>query len=960
MAPLTVLQWKAVKHAADEYERYATQIERVRKDIELVKQGTKKITEISSDENRVKARINREIAMAQGSDNPGRVARERVIINPDFQEACLLNRLVDFARTVGRVVISDGGLGTGWMIGEDLMITNHHVLPNLEVARGSFVNMGYERTVAGEPLNGETFRLRPDIFFMTPKETLDGDLREDELDFTIVGVESKSMGGKPLSDYGYVVLDEKLGKAIEGENCLVIQHPAGDYKKVVLRDIRLLAYEDLPGADKHLYYESDTLQGSSGSIVVALGTGEIIALHNSSVPRRDAHGRYLKKDGNPWQEGDSDSLIDWVANQGVRVSKIVEALRTSPPLSPEMEQKRVRLLSTIEERPKSVITGKVNQERPRAISREEAERTESITAAPPALTADTQRFLVKVTTLPLVREHVVSTLLQQFAGIKIQPLAPNQGDTLLGAYLKVDIPEVADPWGTARKLEAVDGLEEADPDLPRYTTVGGPEDPASGTAPVTAVPTFKESSRGKGRSSEADWMSSPYIKGHDRHSQGGLAQIRRWSHKAVNFSEDEVIKALGKKGLQELSMLRLAQFDTGYTSHSKVGEGFNLKLDYDAIEGDDDAMDEFSSGILRHYGHGTRTGSILIGVSDSLVDPAKEGNVGLLRAIAEKDGVSLSLTPFRVARSVILISRISELVDAATHAIDSGYHVMTMSMGVLPGSAALFDLARTAYERGVIWCCAAGNQVGIVVAPGIYPGVICVAASNPDNAPWTGSCRGPEVDITAPGEFIYVPTFQDGQEDMTFGNGTSYATPHVAAAAMLWLAKSNREIGTKYAQPWQRVEAFRYCLQHSARQESKLPRGKFGAGILDVDKLLKTPLPDASKLHHAYLGAAGLEKATGKRPLAVREMEYKDWQVVLSESLPSDGQGKTNLKERQGAMRSPSSQDFARLLEAQSGLRRKVETLESTTPPATSPSAAYNRLLVLHELQSQPKPIYEP
>src|SRR5690606_21586838 len=144
---------------------------------------------------------------------------------------------------------------------------------------------------------------------------------------TVVSVEPTNRLGKSLRDYGFVTVNPQIGKVIEGENCMVIQHPEGDYKKVVLRDIRLLLVEDVAGADLHLFYESDTLKGSSGGMVIALGTGEIIALHNAGVPRRNSQGRYLKKDGTVWSSGDPEDTIDWIANQGVRISRLVKNIK---------------------------------------------------------------------------------------------------------------------------------------------------------------------------------------------------------------------------------------------------------------------------------------------------------------------------------------------------------------------------------------------------------------------------------------------------------------------------------------------------------------------------------------------------------------------------------------------------------------------------------------------------------
>ena len=40
-------------------------------------------------------------------------------------------------------------------------------------------------------------------------------------------------------------------------------------------------------------------------------------------------------------------------------------------------------------------------------------------------------------------------------------------------------------------------------------------------------------------------------------------------------------------------------------------------------------------------------------------------------------------------------------------------------------------IARDAYTNGVIWVCAAGNEVEVVVAPAMYPGTIAVRSACP-------------------------------------------------------------------------------------------------------------------------------------------------------------------------------------------------------------------------------------
>ncbi|HEX8350746.1 MAG TPA: S8/S53 family peptidase, partial [Hymenobacter sp.] len=509
-----------------------------------------------------------------------------------------------------------------------------------------------------------------------------------------------------------------------------------------------------------------------------------------------------------------------------------------------------------------------------------------------------------------------------------------------------------------------------EPDLPRYLTANPDDLPATETPRLFSPRTLESSS------SQSEWdeesfltawrLKSPWLNKLDLKDPKYLAQVRRWNQRAVSFDPGRVAQLLGSEGLRALNNLRLAQLDTGYTSHSKVREGYNLNIDYDAIDRDEDARDPLNAGLGKFPGHGTRTGSLLIGTEDSDVIADHEGNSGLLHGLNLGGfAARVRLAPFRVAQSVILLGRVKEVARAVQHALDYGFQVLTMSMGTL-GNAVLADLARTVYDRGVIWACAAGNEVRFVVAPGKYPGVVCVAASNPADAPWSGSCRGAEVDITAPGESVYVPVLTEGNlEDMRYGNGTSYATPHVAAA-MLWLAKNEREIGLKYTRPWHRVEAFRLSLQRSARRVPTLPTGQFGAGILDVEKLLTLPLPDPAELRHAYTGALGTEAAPGKRPVALRELEYNDWQQVVGQVVQASSDNplalRTNVQELASAApsaMSASAQSFALALEAQAGLRRPMSTQEATSGPSASVEAAYERLRALQQVQARSKPKYD-
>jgi subtilisin family serine protease len=972
--------WTVARAAAAEYQRFALEIDRIKRNAKLFRKGLLDLENVVPDAGRVQARLGRETAHeAWLPGGPAKAlfrAQERMLgTQLDLQEVGLLDQLVQLARAVGLVVLPGQlGKGTGWLIGENLLLTNHHVLPNAAVAQKSYLTMGFERNAGGQPQTGQTFALRPDLFYLTPRETATAD-EQVALDFTVVAVESLSQEGQPLRAYGYVPLDGGAGKAIESENCMVVQHPGGDYKKITLRDIRLLLVTDQPDADQHLFYESDTLAGSSGGLVIGLGTGQAIALHRASVPRLDAQGRVLRRDGQPWQPEDADNTIDWIANQGVRVSKLVEYIGQAT-VPAAMRERHGQLVAALH-RTQATAPGATPPAPP----------VPAIPATPPLRAAEgpeppilaplpapviapasgqTVDFLVRVSPVPLLRAHTVALLGQHWLGASIEELIPADVPSHLKTYLVVTIAAAADPWAVAAQLEALDGVEEAEPDLPRYQT-------ASPTELAAARRAFRpwESSSGRSEWQEpqflATWLAgSPWLAHLDPTRPDDLRQIRRWSQRAAGYDAQRVADLLGAEGLRALAGLQLAQLDTGYSDHSKVRAGYNLALDYDALDEDDDARDLLQRGFGDFPGHGTRTASLLVGTDQSQVVPAHEGNFGLLHALSAGGyTVRTRLAPFRVAKSVILLGSIKRVARAVQHALDHGFQVLTMSMGTL-GNAIFDDLARTVYERGVIWTCAAGNQVRFVVAPAKYPGVICVAASNPFDAPWQGSCRGEAVDITAPGENVYVPILtEDGQEDMNYGDGTSFAAPHVAAAAMLWLAKNEPALGTQYPQAWQRVEAFRLSVQRSARRAPKLPAGQFGAGILNIEALLALPLPAPAELRHAYTGALGIEKTSVKTPLAARETAYQDWQQTLSAVLgqPQPQPVSAPAQELAGPAApplGPAARQFARALESYAGLSRLAGPLAAGPPPSPSLDAAYARLLALEQAQARPKPHYEP
>jgi subtilisin len=113
----------------------------------------------------------------------------------------------------------------------------------------------------------------------------------------------------------------------------------------------------------------------------------------------------------------------------------------------------------------------------------------------------------------------------------------------------------------------------------------------------------------------------------------------------------------------------------------------------------------------------------------------------------------------------------------------NGIHVASMSLGGTAPSA-VQTMCDLAFSRGVLLVAAAGNSGGPVEHPARYRSVIAVSAVDAANQLASFSCRGPEVELCAPGVDVLSTVPGGGYARLS---GTSMACPHVAgAAALAW------------------------------------------------------------------------------------------------------------------------------------------------------------------------------
>ncbi len=257
---------------------------------------------------------------------------ERIINGENFLGVSFFDLGKRAARCVGRVEIRTpegrSGSGSGSMVTSRLFLTNNHVLRDIGWARGSRVVFDHEDDADGNPRPTVTFAFDPDALFLTDKT----------LDFTLVAVreEAAQPANARLFGYGFNPLDPSPGKIAVGEVINIIQHPSGMHKQVVLQDNRVL---DIPDdTPEWLHYQADTLPGSSGAPLFN-NRWEVVGLHHSGWPRRDpVTKKILTKKGGEWTKDMGELAIDWLGNEGARVSHIVKkASEARPTLKPEAQ-----------------------------------------------------------------------------------------------------------------------------------------------------------------------------------------------------------------------------------------------------------------------------------------------------------------------------------------------------------------------------------------------------------------------------------------------------------------------------------------------------------------------------------------------------------------------------------------------------------------------------------------------
>lgn len=443
-----------------------------------------------------------------------------------------------------------------------------------------------------------------------------------------------------------------------------------------------------------------------------------------------------------------------------------------------------------------------------------------------------------------------------------------------------------------------------------------------------------------------------------------------YPHKADNFwlrgrDFSQFDAAAAKVGVPASGKrTRIAHFDTGYDpAHLSLPAHMNTVLERNFVDpGLPNSAVDTVSGALTNPGHGTGTLGILGG--------KPFGSIAALGGAPEAEIVAV-----RVANSVVLFynSAIAQALDYV-HGLcanpETFVHVVTMSMGGL-ASQAWAEAVNAIYERGVFIVSAAGNNYANlpthnIVFPARFNRVIAACGVMADHTAYADLAPtkmagnyGPQskMETAMAACTPNTPWARKGCPNIVDfdGNGTSSATPQIAAAAALWTQFYASKLAA-YPQNWMRAEAVRQAILQSAGanpDKARLGRGELRSlAMLDLApaaaaELEKAPVDSArfpilDTLTGAGFGAAGQDSRRMLELEALQLSQSTSVEAVLPD--PNTNPNNLTLKDRlniiDALLAQPGiSQKLRGTLEASRGMT----SVSGGTAPVTRPGNAAER-----------------
>ena len=243
----------------------------------------------------------------------------------------------------------------------------------------------------------------------------------------------------------------------------------------------------------------------------------------------------------------------------------------------------------------------------------------------------------------------------------------------------------------------------------------------------------------------------------------------------------------------------VAVIDSGVDTEHPTLQNANIQA-YDAVNG----------GIKDPGAHGTAITGIIAGRGE--VNGIAPGvTILAIRAFApERQGAPAVTTSMALARATDI-------------AVAKGARVVNMSFAG-PRDDLLISLIDAAYDKGIVFIAAAGNQgpTAPPAYPAAYEKVIGITATDEDDGLYAMANRGNYISVAAPGVDILVPVVGNALDYMS---GTSFAAAHISGIAAL-LMERNPKLGP---------EDIRQLLLSTAHNLGQAGyNADFGAGLADA------------------------------------------------------------------------------------------------------------------------------
>lgn len=168
----------------------------------------------------------------------------------------------------------------------------------------------------------------------------------------------------------------------------------------------------------------------------------------------------------------------------------------------------------------------------------------------------------------------------------------------------------------------------------------------------------------------------------------------------------------------------------------------------------------------------------------------------------------------------------SDIIRGIDWSVANEMDVINMSLGSNSNSPSMYQALEVARLNGIIAVAAAGNDASDIDYPAAYINTIAVGAVDSNLEIAYFSSHGSQLDVVAPGVEINSTYKNNGYRVL---NGTSMASPHVAAVAALF----------KQKYPEATVTDFRFAIQ-----EKSIDLGNngydeyYGNGLIDAVEIL--------------------------------------------------------------------------------------------------------------------------